>query len=126
MRLALLALASLSVAVPAAASPAPAPQPACVASVTGSRTFDSCGSAGGAPALSGATLAHDLRLTVLSGAATATLTCLDTGDTTTLTLAKPGTVADYVVGDTVCRVYLWATAPGTTAVATNAPSYVFR
>jgi hypothetical protein len=68
--------------------------------------------------------ARTLRLTVLTGTATATLTCNDGSAPVTVVLDGTGTGAKTLFGGGYCWVDLYATSAGTTAVATNTSAYV--
>jgi hypothetical protein len=128
-----LALACLAVAVaavPAAADPlddAPPRVSECAVAVApagpstaGCTTYDN------AVTLSGSIAARNLRLTVLAGSATATLSCAgDPVPSVTVTLGKPGTDAATLLATGRCSVILSATSPETAAIAWNVSTYVF-
>lgn len=131
MRTPLLLAAALAAAAPSVASAAdPAPQPqlncAVVVAPLGLPIPWTCYTQGNLPALSGATFARFVRLDVVSGSATATLSCLFPEQTVTVTQAKTGSAAAtlYPAGD-LCHLTVTPTAPGTVAVATSTAGYVF-
>jgi hypothetical protein len=85
-----------------------------------------CTTLSGPSNISGSYAARDLRLTLVTGSATATLTCAgDPATSATVTLDRPGTAAATVTGYGNCWVSLTATSDGTTAIAWNVTTYVF-
>jgi hypothetical protein len=129
MRAALLGLCALGLAVPASASPTPPADCASYLLAAASGTHAGCATLGGSPALSGGTPTRDLRLVVVTGAATATLSCSgETLKSVTVTLDGPGTAGGYVEGDGNCWVTATATSTRipTTAVVSNTSGYVFK
>jgi hypothetical protein len=125
--LSLAALAVAALALPASAAQ-PTPPSNCVTAIHPASTAPgTCTTLGESPAISGATPTRSLQLIVLSGEATATLTCYgDPQRSVTVTLTRPGVAGGYVEGGGFCSVTVTATAPNTTAVASNTWGYVFK
>jgi hypothetical protein len=114
-------------AVPAsAARPTPPTECAAVLTAADKGAWAGCTTLGN-PNIPGAgDHARTLRLTVLYGKATATLTCNDGSDPVTVTMDGTGTGATTLDGSGYCWVDLYATSSNTTAVATNTSAYVLR
>ena len=126
----LLAVALLASAAPAYAEggPAPTPPTECATFLLAAPdgTSRSCGTLSGQSTISGSYAARQLRLTVVHGSASATLTCAgDPATSVTVALGKPGTDSGWVAGYGNCWVTVTATSADTTAVATNTTTYVF-
>jgi hypothetical protein len=118
-----LALVAVAAAPASAARPTPPTQCAAVLADAASGAWAGCTTLGTVN-LSGTGNARQLRLTVLTGTATATLTCNDGSAPVTVVLDGTGTGAKTLFGGGYCWVDLTATSAGTTAVATNTSAYV--
>jgi hypothetical protein len=128
MRAPLLLAAVAVVSAAVAPASADAPPPECVTYLRDAPNggVAGCSTLSGPSTISGSYAARQVSLTVVRGAASATLTCVgDPPASVTVTLGKPGTVTDYVVGYGNCWVTLTARAAGTTAVAGDTTTYVF-
>ncbi len=131
--LALAALAAGALAIPAHASGGqPTPPENCATAVVvaeagvtnGCDTLGERSIAGGQPA-------RELTLTVLTGRATATLTCggFNGPTSVTVTLDGSGTGSDILpqgVGSGYCWVTVKSTYPRTTAIASNTETVIFN
>jgi hypothetical protein len=122
----LAAVAVVCAVVPSASADAPPSECVTYLRDAPSGASAGCTTLSGPSTISGSYAARQVSLMVVTGEASATLTCAgDPAVSVTVTLAKPGTATDYVVGYGNCWVTLTAQAAGTTAVAGNTTAYVF-
>jgi hypothetical protein len=121
------ALVSLAAAVPASAVQ-PTPPTECAAVLVAPKASADparCSTLGN-PGVPGAGDARQLRLTVLTGSAVATMTCNNsTPSSVTVTMDGSGTGSKTVTGGGYCWVEVTATSDLTTAVATDTSAYIF-
>jgi hypothetical protein len=122
----LAAVAVVCAVIPSASADTPPPDCVTYLRDAPNGAVTGCSTLSGPSTISGSYAARQVSLTVVRGAASATLTCAgDPAVSVTVTLGKPGAASGYVVGYGNCWVTLTALAAGTTAVAGDTTTYVF-